>query len=289
MTKKEFDGENPATHYLVVENPADISTWHLRAKGVDGKPDHRLMGEAWAALHGGFRGVEYAGPQKAEATTRLRALYKAEGLIVPDQANEAPFLERRMCVAAEMRVNGKRNPVLDGYAAVFNKLSEDMWGFRERIMPGAFTRALKEKQDVRCLINHDSTLVLGRTKADTLRLTEDEKGLAYSDDLPETSYALDLAECIRRGDVTQSSFAFRVADQRWVTENKQDIREITDVDLFDVSPVTFPAYTQTRVEIRSFIKLLEEREQPPIVVPTPVVALSEETQKRLLRLAALQG
>ena len=252
---------NEHTHFLIVEDPLEPKTWHLRIKDDDGKLNHRMMGEAWAALHGGFRGKEYTGPQRDEAIVKLRSLYKSEGLIVPEQVSDAPFLERRMCAASEMRVQGNRKPVLEGYAAVFNSLSEEMWGFRERILPGAFTRTLKENADVRCLINHDPNLVLGRTRASTLRLMEDERGLSYSDDLPETSYALDLAESIRRGDVSQSSFGFRVAGDRWLKEDKADIREIIDVDLFDVSAVTFPAYTQTRVEIRSFIKHLEDQER----------------------------
>jgi HK97 family phage prohead protease len=287
MTKKEINGEHPSSHYLVVGDAQKPETWSLRVRGLDGKPDHRLMGAAWAALHGG---ASCATPYEDKAAVVLRSIYKSEGLIVPDSASDAPFLERRMCVASDMRVNGKRNPVLEGYAAVFNSLSQEMCGFRERIMPGAFTRTLSEKPDVRCLINHDTNLVLGRTIANTLRLAQDENGLTYSADLPDTSYANDLAESIRRGDVSQSSFGFRVAGQDWVTENKMDIRQITEVDLFDVSPVTFPAYTQTRVEIRSFIKFMEgETERAPVAPIVPSWNPSGRLQRacdRLLRLAS---
>lgn len=87
VTKKEEDGEHPSSHYLVVEDPKEPSTWHLRVKDVDGKPDHRLMGAAWAALHEGYRGNKYDGPQKQEAIAKLEALYKSEGLDLPSEAN----------------------------------------------------------------------------------------------------------------------------------------------------------------------------------------------------------
>jgi len=83
VTKKEGDGNHPAGHYLVVEDPQKPSTWHLRVKDVDGKIDHRLMGAAWAALHGGYRGSKYVGPDKAEALRKLKALYKREDMKTP--------------------------------------------------------------------------------------------------------------------------------------------------------------------------------------------------------------
>lgn len=83
VTKSEADGDHPASHYLVVENSQKPSTWHLRVRGMDGQPDHRLMGAAWAALHGGYRGNTYEGPGKQEALSKLTALYKREGLDTP--------------------------------------------------------------------------------------------------------------------------------------------------------------------------------------------------------------
>jgi hypothetical protein len=90
ITKKEADGEHPASHYLVVEDPQSPSTWHLRVKDSDGKPDHTLMGAAWAALHGGYRGNEYEGPNKQAAIDKLTSLYHSENMETPsDQANSA--------------------------------------------------------------------------------------------------------------------------------------------------------------------------------------------------------
>lgn len=83
--KKEADGEHPCSHYLVAENPDEPSTWHLRVKGSDGKPDHTLMGAAWAALHEGYRGNQYDGPKKTDALDKLKSLYKSENMPVPGE------------------------------------------------------------------------------------------------------------------------------------------------------------------------------------------------------------
>jgi HK97 family phage prohead protease len=84
-TRSEGDGNHPAEHYLVVEDPEKPSTWHLRVRGMDGKPDHRLMGAAWAALHGGYRGNVYEGPGKQEAISKLRAMYASEDMDTPGE------------------------------------------------------------------------------------------------------------------------------------------------------------------------------------------------------------
>lgn len=83
VTRTEADGEHPAGHYLVVEDPETVTSWHLRVRAVNGDPDHRLMGAAWAALHGGYRGNRYEGPGKAGAISKLTAMYAAEGMDVP--------------------------------------------------------------------------------------------------------------------------------------------------------------------------------------------------------------
>jgi HK97 family phage prohead protease len=150
-----------------------------------------------------------------------------------------------------MRAAGDEKPQISGYAAVFDQATKIGDFFTEIIKPGAFTRALQENQDVRALINHDSNLVLGRTKSKTLRLTVDAKGLRYEIDPPNTTIANDLRESIIRGDIDQSSFAFVATKQLWREEGDQLIREIIDVDLYDVSAVTYPAYDATSVSARS--------------------------------------
>ena len=140
---------------------------------------------------------------------------------------------------------------LSGYAAVFNDPSVPL-PFSERIAPGAFRKTLSETPDVRLLINH-SGLPLARTKNNTLTLTEDEVGLRFDADLPDTSEARDLWTFIQRGDVDQMSFAFRVIRQKWSSDRTE--RTLTEVSLADgdVSVVTYPAYPTTSVEAREHL------------------------------------
>jgi HK97 family phage prohead protease len=137
---------------------------------------------------------------------------------------------------------------LSGYAAVFNDASVPL-PFSERIAPGAFRKTLSETPDVRLLINHEG-LPLARTKNGTLTLSEDEVGLRFDADLPDTSEARDLYTLIQRGDVDQMSFAFRVIRQKWSADRTE--RTLTEVSLADgdVSVVTYPAYPTTTVEAR---------------------------------------
>ena len=162
--------------------------------------------------------------------------------------------ERRFTGSCELRAiapeNGGRQKIA-GHAAVFNSLSEDLWGFREKISPGAFKNALA-KSDIRALLNHDPNFVLGRTKNGTLRVREDETGLAVEIDPPETGWADDLLVSIGRGDISQMSFAFRVGEDAWETVDGINIRTIISFDeIFDVSPVTYPAYPETDVSLRA--------------------------------------
>jgi uncharacterized protein len=140
---------------------------------------------------------------------------------------------------------------LSGYAAVFNDASVPL-PFSERIAPGAFRKTLSETPDVRLLINHEG-LPLARTKNGTLTLSEDEVGLRFDADLPDTSEARDLWTLIQRGDVDQMSFAFRVIRQKWSADRTE--RTLTEVSLADgdVSVVTYPAYPTTSVEAREHL------------------------------------
>ncbi|MCK9994065.1 MAG: uncharacterized protein Dbin4_02585 [Alphaproteobacteria bacterium] len=160
-------------------------------------------------------------------------------------------MERRTSTLdLELRAAGDdAPPVIFGYAAVFNQLSEDLGGFRERIAPGAFTKALGD--DVRALFNHDPNIVLGRTRAKTLRISEDQKGLAIEIDPPDTPAAASLIESLRRGDISQMSFGFQTVEDQWDLIDGAMIRTLLDVRLFDVSPVTYPAYPQTEAALRS--------------------------------------
>ncbi len=137
-------------------------------------------------------------------------------------------------------------PVVIGHASLYDSRSENLGGFYEYIERGAFTPDLIEKSDVRALINHDQNLILGRSTSGTLRLEADEKGLRYEFSVPETSYGKDLLVSMKRGDINQSSFAFTVQEDDWSTdENGNNIRTIKKINkLYDVSPVTYPAYSE---------------------------------------------
>ena len=168
------------------------------------------------------------------------------------------LLERRTITLKELRVvdslsDESTEPAIDGYASVFDSWSEELGGnqpFRERVVKGAFEETI-QNDDIRALFNHDPNYVLGRNKAGTLTLEEDDKGLHVRIKPPDTQWAKDLIVSIKRGDITQMSFGFTVILDRWNYEDNTDVRELLKVKLYDVSPVTFPAYTQTECGIRS--------------------------------------
>ena len=164
----------------------------------------------------------------------------------------------------EERADGM-GPKITGYAAVFDKWSEDLGGFREKIRSGAFKKAIG-KSDVRGLFNHDSNYVLGRQSNGTLTIKEDKNGLWMEIDPPDTQIIRDLVLApIKRGDIKEQSFAFVIAEggDEWKNlhgekPNEPVTRTITEVDeLFDVSPVTYPAYPDTSVALRSMDKAKE--------------------------------
>ena len=173
-------------------------------------------------------------------------------------------IERRY-TSQPVLVDGGDSPRIRGYAAVFNSLSEDM-GFREKVDPHAFDGTLND--DVRALWNHNSDAVLGRTKSGTLRLSVDAKGLKYEIDPPDTQAARDLMTSMKRGDVDSSSFGFVTNDDSWDYSTTPATRTLLNVSLFDVSPVTYPAYSAATSEARNFpdgmpdsvVKALETRD-----------------------------
>lgn len=160
---------------------------------------------------------------------------------------ERRFLPQEFRVASD-----GQPPRISGYAAVFNSMSEDLGFFREEIDPHAFDTVMGGNPDVRALFNHDSNIVLGRTTAGTLRLSVDARGLAYEIDPPDTQAARDLMVSMKRGDITQSSYGFIVKRDQWADNADGSItRRVLELDeLFDVSPVTYPAYTATAAQAR---------------------------------------
>jgi len=179
---------------------------------------------------------------------------------------EAMKLEKRVYdveLRAESDDAGPRKIV--GHAAVFDKPSLDLGGFRELIAPGAFANAIKEGDDVRALWNHDANLVLGRTTSGTLKLSEDDTGLRMDINLEGApDQVRDLAKSIVRGDVSQASFAFNLrsaeGDSWHDDEDGQTWRTLRDLRLSDVSPVTYPAYPDTAVATRSLEAYLKSKD-----------------------------
>jgi len=168
-------------------------------------------------------------------------------------------MERRLTPTDfEVRQGDNGKQTIIGYAAVFNELSvplPSMRGmFQERLAPGAFRHVIGT--DVRALWNHDPAYVLGRTTNGTLRLAEDEHGLRFEIDPPDTMLAASFLTNIKRGDVSQMSFGFSVSKdgQTWDRTVTPNVRTVTAVsELMDVSPVTFPAYPSTEVALRAFL------------------------------------
>ena len=176
-----------------------------------------------------------------------------------------------------------------GHASLYNSRSEDLGGFYEYIQEGAFTDELIAKSDVRALINHDPNLILARNTAGTLKLTADNKGLRYEFDIPNTSYGKDLAENLRNGNISQSSFAFTVGADEWTTDNEgRDIRTITKIDrLYDISSVTYPAYALAESELlvakrglHSYKEKKELEKEEEFLVKRSLAKLKIEIAKR---------
>lgn len=162
-------------------------------------------------------------------------------------------MERRTVPMGDIEireVEGK--PVIGGYAAVFNRLSMPLMGFREQIKPGAFAGGLDG--DIRALWQHDTAVVLGRTKSGTLKLWEDKHGLAFELIPPDTQAGRDAMVLIGRGDVDQMSFGFVVprGGDTWDDDgDKEMLRTLNKVELIEISPVTFPAYPDTTAIVRA--------------------------------------
>lgn len=186
-------------------------------------------------------------------------------------------VERRLITTEFRAVKEEGKPTrLAGYAAVFNSDSEDLGGFIEQIAPGAFDDVLASKPDTRCLWNHDPSALLGRTKSGTLTLSSDARGLHYDCIAPDTTVGRDVLVLTERGDISQSSFGFVVdsteGSQRWYDAEGKETgmwrgvrRVIYRVkELFDVSPVCFPAYPDASVEARSKFLFPNGRPDPAL-------------------------
>ena len=145
---------------------------------------------------------------------------------------------------------------ISGHAAVFNHEANIAGVFREVIRPGAFQRAIEERQDVTLLLNHDPSTVMARVSNGTLHLSEDQIGLRFQAVLdPNDSDAVRTVAKIERGNITQMSFAFVATSEQWRHNEDPPLREIYETNVTDISPVTYPAYQQTDVHARALARM----------------------------------
>lgn len=192
------------------------------------------------------------------------------------------FERRLFDTEFEVRTEGN-SLILEGYALKWDARSKNLGGFKERVAEGATNKTIKES-DIRALFNHDPSLILGRSKSGTLELSNDSTGTHYrtKGDIRQ-SYVKDLAIAMERGDVTQSSFGFRVVGpegQSWdEDEDGFPLRSLNEIQLFDVSPVTYPAYEDSTSGLgkRALESFAESRGLPLEVVTDNLSAIIKGT------------
>jgi HK97 family phage prohead protease len=196
--------------------------------------------------------------------------------------NQTPTRETRTYSVGQFSVEQReevKGKTIVGHAAVFNTIDGPEW-FREQIAPGAFSESI-EQDDVRALLNHDPNMLLGRNKAGTLRLKEDDAGLHMEIEVPDTTVGNDLIKSIERGDISQASFAFEAIDANWETVEGEEVRTIKKAKLYDVSPVTFPWYEATDIGLRQAEwqqkQINKERTAQPINICRKRILLQHRT------------
>lgn len=164
---------------------------------------------------------------------------------------------RHISLPVEFRETSNGLGTLSGYASVFNRLSQNLGGFVERVDPAAFNKSLADQVPVLARYNHDDNHLLGTTEGGTLTLEADGTGLRYDVGLPDTSSGRDVRELAKRGDLRYSSFAFRTVADEWdVTPEGFPMRTLLAVQLIDVAPVNNPAYRDTTTGLRSLAERL---------------------------------
>lgn len=216
-------------------------------------PDHPRWPGAGAVAHY-LWGIDPLNPEPA------RAWLARQAENISGERNDMTKVEMRQVQVQDLEVREVGNgATFMGYAAVFNSDSEPL-PFVEQIRPGAFQRTLSSRNNVKMYVNHDDTLVLASTRAGTLRLSEDSRGLRAEADLPDTTYARDLTVLLRRGDVDSMSFGFSVprGGDEWSQDGQR--RFLNEVRLHEVSVVSNPAYQETSATIRK-AQLLAQRTQ----------------------------
>lgn len=191
--------------------------------------------------------------------------------VLVDDAPEAELV-------VETRANGRE--VIRGLAIPYNRLSVDLGGFRERILPGAFDKILarqRGKQEIVSYFNHDANWLLGRESAGTLEVVSEERGISYIVEPPDTQAGRDVLALVRSRNLRGSSFAFTVSakgGERYTTdEGGKAIREVVEAaGLYEMGPVVTPAYSSTNVAValRSYEAWLAEQKAPEVAAPVIV-------------------
>jgi HK97 family phage prohead protease len=257
----------PNEHACRLRDPGDFEEDSFR------RTEREHEGRSYSVIMGRLEGEEelteqaYRYPKDGWTAADARAHCEAhdgqEFSPASEEDAQPDDMERRVFSGPmEIREGADGEPEIVGYAAVFDQWSQDLGGFIERIEPGFFAPVLES--DVRGLWQHDPSHVLGRTTNGTLALAEDDNGLQVRIRPPDSQWARDALVSMRRGDVNQMSFGFEVAEDRWerASEETGGIARRTLIRaarLYDVSPVTFPAYPQTSVSVRQHLAGLQAR------------------------------
>lgn len=179
---------------------------------------------------------------------------------------------------------GKR---LVGIAAPFNSLSEDLGGFRETIRPGAFKRTLANGHNIAALHHHDTGAVIGSTRAGSLKLRETARGLEFEIEPPDTSLGRDILALAKRGDIANMSFGFRInghQDEQWRETDNGIVRELREIELFEVSTTAFPAYRESSLAARDANPSAERMRQRQQSAEAQTAEQQAEQQRRRDRL-----
>lgn len=186
-------------------------------------------------------------------------------MATPEPTNKPSGSEREQRAfigGLELRAEGdaENGQTTKGYACLYENDTNIGGYFTERFAKGAFTKSLKER-DVVALHSHDDGRPMGRMSRDTLRFTDDDKGLGFENDLPDTQDGRDLATSLERGDIEGMSFRFRAIKEEWDESGDIPKRTVIEAELYEITYTAFPAYPDTEVGMRSLQNARDERRQ----------------------------
>lgn len=217
--------------------------------GTIGVANLRACSAGIAVLNGARGGTKIPKDEYQGVYNHLAQHLKDADREAPELKRSKPLkYETRMINlrAEDLKVEGK----IHAKIASFDSLSQNLGGFYEKISRGAFKKTIQES-DIRALLNHNENYVLGRMKSGTIHLEERKDGLYMECDPPDTQWARDLMTSIKRGDIDQCSFGFRIVKDDYDEDDGKLVRTLNEVELFDVSIVTYPAYLNTSASVRS--------------------------------------